>query len=158
MIDAHTPDAEHPGTGGVAGADPAAGDPRVLVVTVPADSTRLPALRRRLGRWLDGRGVTGPLRDDVVLAADEAVANSVEHGYRERLGGLVGVTVTVLEESVTLVVVDHGAWKPPAPDREDARGWGLRMVAALAERLDVVHANGRTTVTAHFRRDAGCRG
>ena len=152
MIDAHTSDAEHPGTGGVAGADPAAGDPRVLAVTVPADSTALPALRKRVGDWLTSREVLGGLRDDVVLACDEAVANSIEHGYDARLSGLVGLTVTVLPDAVTLVVVDHGRWKHPAADPGSARGWGLKMIAGLADRFDLVHANGRTTLTAHFRR------
>ncbi|OLR92166.1 ATP-binding protein [Actinokineospora bangkokensis] len=153
MIDAHTPDAEHPGTGGVAGADPAAGDPRVLSVTLPAEAGQLPGLRRRLGGWLTGRGVPDDLRDDVVLACDEAVANAVEHGYRGAVG-MVGMTASVLPDSVTLVVVDHGEWRRAAPGEH--RGWGLPMIEGLADRVDLVHANGRTTLTAHFtRRPAG---
>ncbi|WP_424187528.1 ATP-binding protein [Actinokineospora sp. G85] len=146
MIDAQTPDAEHPGADGTTRGP---GEPKVLVVTVPAHSDRLPGLRRRLGRWLADRGVAEDLRADIVLACDEAVANAIEHGYAGAEGS-VSLTAAVHPDSVTLVVVDRGAWRPRVVDPASPRGWGLRMIEALADSVRLTHSDSRTTLTARF--------
>ena len=66
----------------------------VRLVAVPASAS---IVRERLREWLAAHGWPEPALDDVVLAANEAVSNSIEHGYVGREPGDVLVTARVEE-------------------------------------------------------------
>lgn len=103
-------------------------------------------LRRRLHAWLEERRLNRII-DDVVLAAYEAMANSVEHAYAGAVNpGPLFVTAVHDTRTLTVTIVDTGTWHPPVETPH--RGRGLELVAAVADRLAVEHdGDSGTTVT-----------
>ena len=56
--------------------------------TIGADRMQIALLRADLRAWLTAHEVEGDCRDAVLLACSEAVANAIEHGYRDDPFGL----------------------------------------------------------------------
>ncbi|WP_166663911.1 ATP-binding protein [Actinophytocola oryzae] len=124
-----------------------------LAATVLAHREQLPRLRDRMRRWLTRQDIPAPLRADIVLAADEALANSVEHAYRlPAEPGTMDLDIVVHPDFVSVSVIDHGSWKPATPDPASNRGRGLRLIRALARHVDVRPTPHGTTLTAYFSR------
>ena len=107
-----------------------------------ADTAALVIVRRSLERWLSDLEVGGRLRDDVVTAAGEAVANSIEHAYGPQ-GGWMDVLASHEGNTLKVVVRDGGHWRK----RSSGRGRGSRLMSALMD--SVVHetSDDGTTVT-----------
>lgn len=104
-------------------------------------------------RWLIGRNIAAAVRADIVLAADEALANSVEHAYRRPdQPGTMDLDIVVHADSVSVSITDHGSWKQSTPEPASTRGRGLRLIRALAGRVDLHSTPHGTTLTAHFPR------
>lgn len=122
----------------------------VFALTVPARADQLPPARHRLTAWLCAHGVWGALCQDVVLATDEAMANSAEHGYCGREPGEIALRVELDAEAITVTVADRGSWKAPMASRSVHRGRGLRMIETLAEHVDLIHDPDGTVLTARF--------
>jgi serine/threonine-protein kinase RsbW len=112
--------------------------------------------RRRVGRWLAEHGWPAGQIEDLVLAISEAVANSVEHGYRSgrhtvtaAAHGVIEVGGRVLADRlgryVELIVRDHGRWRPVSSDR-GSRGHGLQVMRACVAELVVQGTSSGTTV------------
>ncbi|MDN5934202.1 MAG: ATP-binding protein [Pseudonocardia sp.] len=108
-----------------------------------ADPEELHRIRRRIGRWAEQSGVPEDVTIDLQLAVGEAVANGVEHAYRDA-GSSDAATVDVeLEvraghpDAVVVRVADHGHWRP-APTNPGYRGRGLLMIELLARRVQVL--------------------
>lgn len=87
-----------------------------------------------------------------MLAADEALANSVEHAYRRDEPGTMDLTIMLNPDTVSFSVIDHGSWKHSTPERSNTRGHGLDMIGALAGQVDLNPTSPGTTLTAHFPR------
>ncbi len=113
---------------------------------VAGDLGGLSAARRALGRWLGERGIEEAVRDDLVLAASEAVANAAEHGLAGDAARSVRLQARLVpgpgEDEVHLEVHDGGRWQDggSAPDR----GRGLPIMRALVDELDVQSGDGTT--------------
>jgi serine phosphatase RsbU (regulator of sigma subunit)/anti-sigma regulatory factor (Ser/Thr protein kinase) len=123
------------------------GDAAVTMdVRVAAEPTELATLRRALRRWLADRDVPASVADDVVTAAGEACANSVEHAYGPA-GGWVRLTGSCDDEMVEVVVRDGGRWR----DRPSARGRGLRLITAVTDSVEIDRSASGTTVTLRRR-------
>jgi anti-sigma regulatory factor (Ser/Thr protein kinase) len=81
---------------------------------------------------------------DVVLAASEAVTNSVVHGYEETRRGRVDVSIQVTADSVSLTVRDYGSGfsgKPyDAPDTSTPHegGYGVYLVHSLMDEVTLL--------------------
>ncbi|WP_181399814.1 ATP-binding protein [Actinokineospora spheciospongiae] len=122
-----------------------------LVLAVPAISTELAVIRRTLGAWLGAQVVPAGLVTDVLLVVDEAVANSVEHGYRDLPPGSVTVTAHLAAPTAALVITvsDHGRWREPTPEATLHRGRGVGIMRALAATVDIRVGAG-TTVAMRF--------
>lgn len=89
------------------------------------------------------RGVTSEEIDDLVLAACEAASNAVDHPLRPSKP-YFAVCTEIDRGVVTIVIQDHGRWRPPtAPG---SRGRGLQLMRALAD-TSVTTGPGGTTVT-----------
>jgi signal transduction histidine kinase len=132
----------------------------VHALTPPAlqGSTLSEALRRLAGRrgagfHLDGEPHPLPVEAEVALLrlTQEALANAVRHAAAQR----VAVTLSYLDDEVTLDVFDDGVGfdplaVPPAADRPGGFGLhGMReRIAALGGRLTVESAPGEGTVVA----------
>ncbi|AUW57616.1 histidine kinase [Sphingobium sp. SCG-1] len=82
--------------------------------------------------------------DDVAIDPDaaipfalimaEAVANALEHGFADRVGGLIRVTVRG-DAGLELDIVDDGCGLPENFDLQNSQSLGLRIATALAQQL-----------------------
>ena len=84
---------------------------------------------------------------DVRLLVSELVTNAVRHADLES-GDAILLVVEVAEDSLRVEVHDSGAGfvpSEPAPDPARPSGWGLYLVAELADRWGV-DSNDRTRV------------
>lgn len=122
-----------------------AGDRR-LRLCHRAEPAELRSIRRRVEQWARGWGMPDDALVDLQLALGEAVANGVEHAYRNAESGTVEVDLDVLgARVVTVRVADHGVWRP-APDHVGHRGRGLMMIERLAGHVQVERTSGGTAV------------
>lgn len=95
-------------------------------------------LRHALRGFLDALELEDDLRDDVLTAVGEALANAVEHAYDAREPGSVELFVrTQPEAAETLLVdvVDRGSFIER--DLRSGRGLGLRIVRAIARTVSI---------------------
>ncbi|MCP2272754.1 Histidine kinase-like ATPase domain-containing protein [Actinokineospora diospyrosa] len=122
-------------------------DLAVFSTTVPARAEHLAPLRRRVRRWLAHCRVPAPVRQDVVLAAHEALSDAIDQpGAGER----TTVTLHCDRDGVVLTAVDHFTWTARAHRGDDPGERRLRVIARVAERVDLdVGADGGT-LTAYF--------
>src|SRR3954464_7215312 len=85
---------------------------------------------------------------DVQLLASELVANAILHGGDRQ--SPVRVEVRAFEDALRVVVSDvGGGFDPerlPGPSADGGGGWGLRLVASLAQRWGVETAGPLTSV------------
>ncbi|HEX6403258.1 MAG TPA: ATP-binding protein [Pseudonocardiaceae bacterium] len=68
---------------------------------------------------------------DIVLAVSEAVSNAIEHAYLDQPAGVMevrgGIEATPGgQRRVTIIVRDHGSWRPPTSGNENRRR-GIRL-------------------------------
>ncbi|SDC24568.1 ATP-binding protein [Actinokineospora iranica] len=119
----------------------------VWTVTAPARADQLPALRRRVGRWLRDHQVPRGQRESIVWIADEALGNAVAHSGGGGEPGEVTLSLLLDTETVVLTVQDQGDTAAPTRWRPGL-GLALRMIRALADRVELVSEVGRTTFTA----------
>jgi PAS domain S-box-containing protein len=108
-------------------------DSTKLELALPAEPTALRSLRNALRRWLSGYQASDREIDEIVLACNEAVANSIEHAYGPA-DGCVEVTAEFGEGEVCILVRDDGNWREP---RGDNRGRGLTLMKALMDSVDL---------------------
>jgi anti-sigma regulatory factor (Ser/Thr protein kinase) len=102
-------------------------------------------VRRQLTSWARGAGLDPDTADAVTLGGYEALANTVEHAYREEGHGQVEVRAIRVDRVVTLTVTDHGRWRTPNRDR-GTRGHGLTLIRELGDYADVAGTPTGTTV------------
>jgi FixJ family two-component response regulator/anti-sigma regulatory factor (Ser/Thr protein kinase) len=117
-------------------------DPERLALRLPAVPGSLMRLRHALRQWLAAIHVEPEAAHEIVTASSEACANAIEHAYGPR-----DATVSVVAECgggrITVTVRDAGRWREPGRGR---RGFGLAVMRALMETVDIQHGSGGTTV------------
>jgi serine/threonine-protein kinase RsbW len=118
--------------------------------SIGADRVQIALLRADLRGWLDAHEVDPVCRDAVLLACSEAVANAIEHGYRDDPFGMIDVTATVTADSVEVRVSDHGVWQGPVADV--SRGRGLQIIRQSMDQVMFDRGDG-TTVTMRRKRE-----
>lgn len=111
-------------------------------------AAELKALRSALRLWLARLDLDDDTQYDVLLAAGEACANSVEHAYGSG-DGPVEMVGAVHHGTVELTVSDRGAWI--GPPSESQRGQGLLLMRALVDGV-AVRASGSGTVVSLTKR------
>jgi anti-sigma regulatory factor (Ser/Thr protein kinase) len=122
----------------------------VFAIEVPARPDSLAPLRRRLRAWLPRVGFEGDEAAEILLAASEAVNNSVEHAYGGAASGAVLLNAVADDEKLRLEVTDRGCWLVAEPD--DERGRGLHLMNGLMDRVDVETGPGGTRIMLERRR------
>jgi anti-sigma regulatory factor (Ser/Thr protein kinase) len=112
-----------------------------------ADPVRLAPVRRSVVAWADAAALPEDVVEDLQLALGEALANAIEHAYRDQTAGECAFAVTWAPDGgVDVRVDDFGTWRP-VPADPGFRGRGLMLIRELAE--DVVlepSAHGGTSV------------
>ncbi|HEV7210376.1 MAG TPA: SpoIIE family protein phosphatase [Blastococcus sp.] len=121
--------------------------PPPLHLDLPADPAQLSRVRRQALDWASGAGLDPDTAQDLELALGEAVANSVEHAYRDTdVPGRVQVTLDRdAAGGLTVTVTDGGTWHPPAAD-SGYRGRGLQMINTLAADVELHHGPSGTVL------------
>ncbi|MGA8534289.1 MAG: ATP-binding protein [Candidatus Tumulicola sp.] len=105
-------------------------------------------MRHALGAFLDALDIPECVRLDVVTAVGEALANAVEHAYRNGPVGEVKIVARMEPDGVLAVeVVDRGTFADPRP--RPNRGFGLRIVRSVAQTV-TLETNAGTTVCMRF--------
>ncbi len=118
-----------------------ASDTKVSRWRYPPSADVLGDLRRRVHAVSTGWGLTHGAVEDVVTVANELVSNAIEHAHTSVL-----VVLGVDADGVSIWVRDQSRGLPvlrPATQRS-TRGWGLRMVDALASWGWTSHRDGKT--------------
>lgn len=115
---------------------------------VPAVAGRLAGLRHALAQWAGRVGLTDEDAEALVLASYEAMANSVEHAYRDRTQGLLDLRgeIDAGQGRVVITVTDYGQWQPPQPSG-GLRGRGLPLIQGLTATSTITPTAAGTTVT-----------
>ncbi len=115
---------------------------------VPAAAGRLAGLRHALAEWAGRVGLSDEDVEALVLASYEAMANSVEHAYRDETQGVLDLRGRVDDEQgrVVVTVTDYGQWKPPEPSG-GLRGRGLSLIQGLTTTATITPTVDGTTVT-----------
>lgn len=81
-------------------------------MAVRSDARWLCAVRRLVRGYLEALGVDAPCAEDVVLAVDEACANSIRHSYGGQDDGLLELELHSDEDAIVIELRDHGQTAP----------------------------------------------
>lgn len=111
-------------------------------------------MRSELRNWLHRHLTPDDERlNDVLLAAYEAIANSVEFAYLGRPEtGTIELSATCESGCLTVTVTDHGKWHWPTFDSQDPppaarlRGRGIPLMKSLADEATIHTSNTGTRV------------
>src|SRR6185437_10685791 len=120
-----------------------------LAIHRVVNADQLGALRHELADWLSAAGVAEQQLADIVLAVNEAVANSIEHGYHGRKPGKVRLKGENDGARVRVKITDKGSWKPVSTD-PGGRGRGLLLMRAVSDWLEMDCTPKGTTVDISF--------
>jgi anti-sigma regulatory factor (Ser/Thr protein kinase) len=116
-----------------------------LDLVLTADWVAPSIVRSRLRTWLTAHRWPAAHIDDLVLAVNEAVSNSIEHGYGIRADHVVPNTDTVEIHGrikvasdgyrhAEFTIADHGGWRAPT-DARTTRGHGMLIMRTCADQV-----------------------
>ncbi|HEX2232622.1 MAG TPA: ATP-binding protein [Thermoleophilaceae bacterium] len=113
-----------------------------------SDPSQLKEARLLAEQAADDFGLDGDARFRLTLAANEAVANAIEHGSPSA-DGTVLLRVCADQDGVRFEVRDWGTFAMSFPDPEALaqRGRGLPMMAALVDEVDLKPGDDGTLVS-----------
>ncbi|MGB8206315.1 MAG: ATP-binding protein, partial [Mycobacterium sp.] len=120
-----------------------------LTIDVAAAAEQLSDVRHQFGAWLRAAAIPEGTIADIVLAVNEAAANSIEHAYRGHEPGKVRIEAENDGARVHVRIIDKGSWKPARAD-PDVRGRGLLLIRALSDWLEMDCTSSGTTVNMIF--------
>ena len=114
---------------------------RLLRLALPADPIAISVARHQLRRWLAGLSWPSGQLDDIVVAVSEAVTNAIEHAYFDQPPAVVDVRGGVEatpggKRRVTIIVRDHGRWRP-APTDDQHRHRGIPLMRACMDTVTI---------------------
>jgi PAS domain S-box-containing protein len=124
--------------------------PAPLRIESEATADQLASIRHRLSEWLRAADVPDALVGDIVLVANEACTNCVEHAYRGHNVGTMLLEVKAVDGEIQTRVTDSGSWKTPAANPGN-RGRGLVLMRAISNTMEIDSSPTGTTVDITFR-------
>lgn len=113
-----------------------------LRLQLPADPIAPSVARHRVRHWLTAWFWPAGQLEDIVLAVSEAISNSIEHAYPDdRSAEVVDIHGEVEaapggQRRVTVIVRDHGRWRPPPIDDENRRR-GIPLMRACVDTVTI---------------------
>lgn len=113
-----------------------------LHLTVPSRHQFVRTTRRAIAGYLDDAGVAPSLRDDLVLAIDEACTNVVEHAFPDG-GGAISLHLDLRPDELVVEVTDAGvgfnAFEQPLAERGRlaVRGRGIELMRRLVTTVEM---------------------
>jgi anti-sigma regulatory factor (Ser/Thr protein kinase) len=125
--------------------------PAPLQMSFSADASQLATSRSALRRWFTKAGIDSSQSMDLLIAAGEALANAIEHGYRLDPAGTISLHATAMVDGVELTITDAGSWKVPEPAANPHRGRGITLMRALTHDVSIDHDVNGTTVRMYAR-------
>ncbi|MFI1988430.1 SpoIIE family protein phosphatase [Actinoplanes sp. NPDC020271] len=118
--------------------------------TLGADPLQIALLRSDMRAWLIAHAVDEECMDAVLLGCSEAVANAIEHAYRDDPFGVVDVSATITDDAVEIRVTDHGTWRGPG----HSRGRGMQLIEEAMDDVMVDRGDGTTVTMRRHRGEA----
>ena len=128
-------------------------DRRRLVLHLPATPDAVQRVRLSLRRWLAAARVEPARIQEIITASCEACTNAVEHAYTAA-DAHFAFEATREGDDVTILVRDQGHWRSPRPGR---RGFGLALMRALMDTVEIERGGDGTTVRFRTRLTGGVR-
>jgi len=120
---------------------------------VVADAHNAARLRDEFATWLRACGDVDRVRfSDVVLAVNEALANTAEFAYLLK-GGVGTIDVEAIRDgdNLTVTIADQGHWRESTPATQSrSRGRGIPLMRALADDVTIDSSALGTTVCLRF--------
>jgi anti-sigma regulatory factor (Ser/Thr protein kinase) len=124
-----------------------------LDLTLPSNHDFVRTTRRAVAGYLEAAGVPERLREDLVLAIDEACTNVVEHAFPGG-GGAISLQLRLMPREVVVEVSDAGvgfnAYDQPlsSPGRLAVKGRGIELMRRLVTTVEMESpaASGGTTI------------
>jgi serine phosphatase RsbU (regulator of sigma subunit)/anti-sigma regulatory factor (Ser/Thr protein kinase)/FixJ family two-component response regulator len=116
-----------------------------LRTTHPAHPDELSEARAVLRGWLETIGASNEETSEILLAANEACMNVIEHAYDPDVNGNGTFTLEghVDEQTVVLIVRDEGRWSEV---RARGRGRGLKLMEAMMDSVQLSFSSEGTIV------------
>ncbi|HMA27223.1 MAG: ATP-binding protein [Solirubrobacterales bacterium] len=134
----------YPGKG--KGTDP---DPPPLELKTPSRADSVTETRRRVAEYAESGGAN---RDDVELAVAEAVGNAVVHAFEGHDDGVVTVRAEVDGPDHLVVEITDAGFGITTMSRDPRAGFGLPIIGALAESVEIQTGHRGTRLVLRFPR------
>jgi anti-sigma regulatory factor (Ser/Thr protein kinase) len=115
--------------------------PHYVFSAVPVTASLTRAI---VGTKMDELGVSREKRFGALVAVGEAIANAIEHAYRDRDPGLIRLEVVAEGSQIELSVEDFGHWRPFVRGLE--RGRGIEMMRRVMDRVQIRSSRDSTKV------------
>jgi serine phosphatase RsbU (regulator of sigma subunit)/anti-sigma regulatory factor (Ser/Thr protein kinase) len=109
-----------------------------------AVSAAAPIARAIIGDELELLGVDEARRFGVLVAVGEAVANTIEHAYREDDPGLIRLETAHDDGTFAITIEDFGHWRPFV--RRQERGRGFELMHAFMDGVRIQSTNESTRI------------
>lgn len=131
-----------------------ADEDRFACTDASADPVTVAQIRDEFAQWLrSGPGIDETQACDVVLAVNEALANTAEFAYVDGGDGTVDFEATrdLPRRSLTVTVSDRGCWRETNPlNRQRCRGRGIPLMRTLADSVIIDTSGLGTSVCLRF--------
>lgn len=133
---------------------PEADDDRIAFNDAPATPTAAAWIRDEFARWLRRNTELAETRlCDVLLAVNEALANTAEFAYVDGSDGTVDVVAVQdpRRNALTVIVSDRGRWRETNPlNGQRRRGRGIPLMRTLADSVVIDTSGLGTSVAMRF--------
>jgi serine/threonine-protein kinase RsbW len=127
---------------------------RFACTDASADPPTIARIRDEFARWLrDGAELDEVRNCDIVLAVNEALANTAEFAYLEGGDGTVDVEAAhdLIRHTLSVTVSDRGHWRETNPlNRQRRRGRGIPLMRTLADSVTIDTSGLGTRVCLRF--------
>jgi anti-sigma regulatory factor (Ser/Thr protein kinase) len=106
-------------------------------------------IRRRVGEYAESSGAN---RGDVELAVAEAVGNAVVHAFEGRDDGVITVRAVIAGPDQLVVEIADTGFGINAHARNPRAGFGLPIIGALTDSVEIQTGNRGTRLVLRFPR------